>query len=90
MDQISEKKLAASLRSDIPQIDIHGIVDSHTVEQKIDNLLFSTVKHDSMCRIIHGIGSAVQGDRVHAYLKTHPMVHAYFLSEDGGSTIALF
>lgn len=90
MNNIDALKFAATLRADILEIDIHGIVNVHDIEARIDTHMSQVMQYDSMCKIIHGIGSGIQKKRVHNFLKTHPMVSTYFLSEDGGSTIVIF
>ncbi|KKS52485.1 MAG: Smr protein/MutS2 [Candidatus Magasanikbacteria bacterium GW2011_GWD2_43_18] len=90
MKQHSISFFAASLRDDLPTLDLHDITTLNTAEDMLEHALFSfSSRNESACRIIHGIGSGVMKERVHAILEKNPLVEDFQLSSDGGSTLVL-
>lgn len=82
--------LAASMRDDLPTIDLHGIRSIRTAEEQLERQLFLlATNNESACRVIHGIGSGRMKQMVHRILQKNPFVEEFLLSDDGGSTVVL-
>jgi len=83
--------MGAFLRDDLPIVDLHGIRLLKSAEELLEKELFLfSSRGEDACRVIHGIGTGRMKNMVHAVLKKNPVVEDFRMSEDGGSTIALF
>lgn len=90
MDTKEARYFAASMRDDLPMIDLHGIEFSQTAEEELEKKLFLLLSEGFyVCRVVHGIGSGKMKARVHSMLEINPQVEDFRLSEDGGSTLVL-
>ena len=82
--------MAASLREDMPSIDLHGFRDIRVAEEQLEKKLFLfSSRNEDACRVVHGIGSGKMKTMAHDVLKKNPVVQDFRLSEDGGSTVVL-
>jgi len=85
MDSLEAKLFAASLRTDLPEIDLHGL---HTAEalEKLDVFLYTIyTAHESAGRVITGIGKGVLQAAVENYLREHSLVGAL----EGGAGVVV-
>jgi len=90
MDTRDARFFAASLREDSLQtIDLHGASSPVSATETLELFLFRIVKHDDVCRVIHGIGTGAMKNAVLDTLEKNPLVEDFQLSPDGGSTIVL-
>ena len=87
----SPRYFAASLRDDLPTIDLHGTAAMQTAQEQLEKELFLfSSQGEEVCRVVHGIGSGAMKEMVHLVLKKNPLVEGFQLSGDGGSTIVIF
>ncbi len=87
MDPLEARIFAASLRDDLPTIDLHGLTISQALE-KLDVFLYTIYeRHETSGRVITGIGSGALQQAVEQYLKEHVAVQTY--SSGAGSVIVL-
>ncbi len=90
MNTKDTRYFAASMREDLPTVDLHGISDMKTAEEQLEKKLFLFFSRgEEICRVVHGIGTGKMKATVHALLQKNPQVEDFRMSEDGGSTIVL-
>ncbi|OGH68787.1 MAG: hypothetical protein A3I29_00325 [Candidatus Magasanikbacteria bacterium RIFCSPLOWO2_02_FULL_44_11] len=64
---------AASLRHDLPTLDLHGLYPSEALE-RLEIFLYTTSHQDTAAKIIYGIGTGKLEEAVNAYLRKHPAI----------------
>ena len=82
-----QRLFAASLRQDLPTLDLHGLYPSEALE-RLELFLYTTSEKDTAAKIIYGIGTGKLGEQVLAYLSKHPLVE--HVIEQSGNCIILF
>jgi DNA-nicking Smr family endonuclease len=78
---------AATLRNDLPTLDLHGFFPDEALH-KLELFLFENYNlKKEVVKIIYGGGTGVLREKVLTYLHSHPLVDT--LSEEGGSSVVL-
>lgn len=79
---------AATLRKDLPKLDLHGFFLDQ-VPEEIDLFLYRLMeKGEKASQIIYGGGTGKLRECVFNYLRAHPLVAS--VSDQGGSCVVLF
>jgi dsDNA-specific endonuclease/ATPase MutS2 len=82
------KEFAASLRHDLPELDLHGKKGEDQIESAIDQFLYQQFnKQEQSLEVIYGIGTGRMKETAVNYLSTHPLVEKVI--DKGGSCIVL-
>lgn len=82
------RRYGASLRTDLPEIDLHGLYPADAKDQ-LERALYQAYQsgHDGL-KVIYGVGTGVLGSQCVAYLEKHPLVAT--IAEDVGACVLLF
>lgn len=88
MNPDEARKLALSLSTDLPELDLHGLYPQEA-EARLELFLFDAhrMRHAG-ARIIYGVGSGVLRRHIVSHLQNHPLVD-YLLEEEGSCKIIL-
>lgn len=78
---------AATLRRDLPTLDLHGLYPSEALD-KLELFLYNNFHTDTAAKIICGIGTGKLQSEVVSYLRKHPVVD--HVIEQAGACIVLF
>lgn len=82
---------AASLDYNIYTVDLHSAGSLRKALEWLESGLYQAhAEGHPYCKIIHGIGEGVLTVESHKLLKVHPLVKAFKLEENGGSTVVVF
>ena len=80
--------LAADTDPHLPELDLHGVYLISEALQELEQNLYWWSKHNVRCvRVIHGFGTGVLADAVHATLTNHPLIKAWQDAPSGGNCI---
>lgn len=87
MNQIDAKIFAASLRNDLPTLDLHGFYPNEALE-KLELFLYENYQNkEGITRVIYGGGAGKLKAAVLEYLKNHPL--ASTIKDEGGAVIVI-
>ncbi len=87
MDNAEAKILAAQLRRDLPELDLHGFYPDQALEQLGLFLSRLLEKNERASRVIYGGGSGKLRNSVFNYLQQQPFVAT--IQDEGGSCLIL-
>ena len=80
-----------SQNPNLPNIDLHEFRNSHEALEFLETELYGLYKNsEQYARVIHGIGEGVLKEKVHGALQENPLIKAFEMEENGGTTILTF
>lgn len=74
MDTREARRMAASLRTDLPTLDLHGLYPQEALE-KLELFLYTMIERgETEFAVVYGVGTGELGKTVLAHLDKHPAV----------------